>query len=61
MEGSGGAERGEKSVVVVVVRRRVFCVRWVVREVWVVIRLVVRWSVHLLRAFFEDTGREERG
>lgn len=42
MEGSGGAERGEKRVVVVVVRRRVCCVRWLVKEVWVVIRLVVR-------------------
>lgn len=38
--GRGGVERGERSVVVVVSRRRVCWVRWVVREVWAVIRLL---------------------
>lgn len=40
-DGESGTERGERRVDVREVRRRVVWVRWVVREVWEVIKLAI--------------------
>lgn len=46
-EGSGGGASGEKMCDVRVVTVRVWCVRWVVRAVWAVVRLkIFPWRQH---------------